>query len=52
MSQGHSWHKTEQASLRRGKTRWNTTFDVVSGVQKPICAALLEQKQMDLLPKD
>ena len=36
-------------------TRWNSTFDMISRIieqQASICAALLEQKRMDLLPKD
>ena len=36
-------------------TRWNSTFGVISRIieqQASICAALLEQKRMDLLLKD
>ena len=38
--------------LQDVETMWNTTLDIVSCVQAPICAALLQQKRMDLLPKD
>ena len=37
------------------ETRWNSTFDMISCVneqQAPICATLLKQKRMDVLPKD
>ena len=36
-------------------TRWNSTYDMVQRVleqQSPICATLVDQKRLDLLPKD
>ncbi len=36
-------------------TRWNSTFDMIERIleqQTPICAALVDLKRMDLLPRD
>ncbi len=36
-------------------TRWNSTYDMVQRVleqQSPICSSLVDQKRLDLLPKD
>ena len=41
--------------LQEVDTHWNLTFDMVQRVleqQSPICSTLLDQKRLDLLPKD
>ena len=45
----------KQEAFQDVDTRWNSTHDMVVRVleqQSPICSTLLEQKRLDLLPKD